>query len=326
MDLIKAVPDQYKKYDVGFDKDDLNEYIRVLIAFFHSEFAPKAVLREAQKISDEIQKILPECQMILGSGYPYYVLDVPGVEVPIPEYDRFFGSILGGKVANLDHKFSCPQCVRENSIENFKPFCENCRISVKAFDIIQALPDVDIILVVPEVTEQMKEVVKNYILNNYYNADEDLERAINDTRNFMLSVISGKTENAYHLHPDVMFITERKIREIYESISRGNLKDTDVEFVAFHKNWTTYLDHFAEDLFLSRPHAPLYTKNSELWEYMEMKVSEYVHLGHGVESILEDYLGYLQEFTNGKNYRIATSSQQMRNGVLRRIKSYWHKY
>lgn len=242
----------------------------------------------------------------------------------IPEYRRFFGAI-SSKIDALGDGCSCPNCIRTNDPDTIRPFCNPCESPITAFDLIRSLPDLDIIAVVDEFSQEAEDCVENGLaLHGYEPVDSALDNAIIDAQNFMNRVLSSNaSRDKGKLGIDVFFLRTNDYINAFSAVAEGNLEAATVTMRAFHKQWHDYQDSIAEDLFMSRHAPPLSTNNALLADYAQACISAYVHsAGESEHEVLTTWLTFLQSHTNGKNFRIATSSDSMIRGVVDRIQYY----
>lgn len=324
IDLYTAPPDEYLTYQTNPSKEQLLSYLDDLRDFMNHDNTPHALLAEGQLLANNLADLVPEARMVLGSGYPYYVLDLPGNR-QVPEFQRYIGEIRS-KAEELKEGLACSACMGQNQGVDLKTLCKMCGSSIKAMDVVRILPDIDAIIVTDTVDDPMLNKVKGHIDENYYVLNEDIPYALKQSQQFMHSVMkAGKGDKKFRgaIHPDVMFLTTDQFVGTYQKIAEGNLREAKVTYTAYHNGrWGQYEDPFAEDLFLSRPYSPLVFRDGSLWQFAEASVSRFVK-DRGVDQAVNEYLNYLKTETSGKNYRIASSSPVMEMGVYNRAQQYY---
>ncbi len=297
------------------------DHLDLVVRFFEHSQTPQVYLVEAERLARLIKTCVPEARLIMGSGYPYYVLDVE--DPTIPEYRRFFSEIKR-KAELLGDYFACPSCVTVNSPLSLRSFCSPCKTPLNAMDVLRSRPDIDLIMVVDQYDETTQQKVENVLRDNrYYLPDRDFIISLKETDEFMRSVLKDDPEDQRKgsLHPDVYFLRTDDYRRAYQTIGDGDLERAKVQYLALRRKWTVYRDDFAEDLFMSRHYPPFTIRDEELYSFAQQQTAKFAQ-SRTLEEVYNRFMNFLKHGTDGKNYRIATSSPYIMAAIRKRIEAY----
>ena len=307
-------PTWYAQYNHnGFPKANLLYYLNLLPAYFKHPSTPEFSLAQSIHWGNLLAQNFANYELIIGSGYPYYVLDIQNKH--IPEYDRFFGEMYT-KAQNLQHDWACPACVREHPRDNFDEYCAPCQSPFKALDMFYSLPDIDLLLVLDDISEPILEEIEQVVFNisGFEKPDTDLETAIKNLQYTMEAMLENKPDG--FLRPDIFVLTKATYIQAYEQLAKGNLLGTNTDLIALHNVWVPFATNLATD-FLITGQRLLQTKNHELEAYGEECVQKFV-AGFSTEEIIDKYMDLWTNYYP-KNYRIMTSSPSILAGIREKI-------
>lgn len=307
-------PHWYTQYNQrGFPKEKLLHYLRLLPPYFKHPHTPQFALQQALNWGNLLAQKLPSYDLIIGSGYPYYVLDIN--DHHIPEYDRFFTE-MAHKAEKLEGDWACPACVREHPRGNFDEYCAPCQSPFKALDMFYSLPDIDLLLVLPEISDSILQEIEPIVfqLSGFEKPDEDLETAVKNLQHTMETVLANKSGG--FLRPDVFVLSQATYLQAYEQLAYGNLLATNTDLWALHNIWVPFPTNLATD-FLVTGQRILHSQNPPLLTFAQECVQKFVSK-FSAEEIMNQFLT-LWATHYPKNYRIITSSAAISAGVKQKF-------
>lgn len=307
-------PDWHKQYEQnGFSKSVLIQYLGLLSPYFRYPATPHFALSQAQKWAKLLAEHGDSYELIIGSGYPYYVLEIE--QTHIPEYDRFFQEMLD-KAHQLEQGWACPTCVSQNPRGDFDLYCAPCQSPFKALDIFYSLPDVDLLIVVETITEEVLQQIETTLFHRsgFVKPDTDLAKAVTELQQTMENMLYGQPNG--FLRPDTFVLTIADYIQTHEQLAAGNLVTTQTSLLALHNIWLPYPTHLATDLFITGGNF-LHVKNEKVAHYAQECIQKFVAT-FSTEQILNQFIAIWKEL-NPKNHRILTSSPPILQGIRQKI-------
>lgn len=304
----------HKQYEPnGFSKSALIHYLELLSPYFRHQATPHFALSQAQNWANLLIKYSNNYELIIGSGYPYYVLDLPNSH--IPEYDRFFQEMLD-KAQQLTDGWACPACVQHNPRGDFDLYCAPCLSPFKALDIFYSLPDVDLLIVVETITEELLQQIETTLFHRsgFAKPDTDLARGIAELQQTMEKMLNNQMGG--FLRPDTFVLTIEDYIQVHEQLATGKVPAFFTSLLALHNIWLPYPTHLATDLFITGG-TFLHIKNNQIAHYAQSCLHKFV-ANLSTEQILNQFLAIWKE-SNPKNHRILTSSPAILQGVRQKI-------
>ncbi len=329
--IKEARPYSYQLFEhqSTVDKKFLRDYLDNLTAFFRSPETPDKMYEMATQIAEEIGAELSP-RMVILSGFPTYVLDIPDKSKRIvPEFDRYYATKYN-KTDLMEGGLPCPACIRTNELNNFFPFCNSCKAPFKVRDMIELFPDLDIIVTLdkfdPETLAQQMDEFR--IQHGYPSSYDNYEESLHKTLKFMQSCNAGTwdmTDARQSVKLDLIAIQTDELLKGYQKIGNGQINTSIPLHIHRNNQMVLYPDNLGTELFISRHLRPIYIDEnaSHIFQQMEYETGRYVQgTGNTVEEVYDTYLNNLQkEYV--KNYNIISSSPELRTALQTRIAKYF---
>lgn len=322
MDIV--LPEAYKKYTENtINKRFLELYIPNLIKFYKNKQTPIFLQELAKKVAKDSSEYFEDLAFVIQSGYPTCVMDIDPQYRNIPEYERFYTEKLN-KTQNIEKGVPCFNCINENKLESFFPFCKTCLTPFGIRDVIELYPDIDIILVfkdlsdIENLSERLEKFREKYgyisSKENYKNKLINLSNVLSADNYTWESILSA-------IKIDILIVDVDSVKNAYKDISEGNINSKIKLLINKNNKFVEYEDNLATELFISQYQKPLFINNKyeELADYIEYcKHSFAKKLGPNPLSMYIDILknNYI------KNYNIIISSQSLKDALKIRINKY----
>lgn len=317
--------DGYLYHKPSLTKEDLMALLHSIELFYQNPQTPQLCLETARTTAALITENIPQVQAIMGSGYPYYMVDPP-IASPPEEFLRYLAVELMPKAAHSnDIGFTCPDCLKKNLPAHLSILCEHCSASFQAIDMFRVLPDIDMILVLDKLTiETAAPVAQALDALDLFHGNEDLDKIIFRTDTYIKSVLNNTPPDRHTggLHTELLLTDVPTLDKSFKSIAQGDLKQAGICYITRRypkrSSWFFYHDEFAEDIFLSGP--TFLVDKIGLKQRLQNAVSRFTHLEDS-QTVYDRYLQFLQHHTDAKYYRLITSSPRQNQAVKARIEA-----
>lgn len=302
------------------DAEEFLKYLHLLASWYEQPEVPILLLNLARERARLLFEGIPEVLLAVGSGYPYYAISNNPNDVTtytVPEFSRYFSTVI-----------------EETSRKNVQG---NLRIGKKQGDmswnqIFRCIPDLDIFIIVNDVTEQVKRNIEQVLMQwPFINPSASPQQAIKISYDFLNDFLKQDMSRLSiaesPIRTDLLLATAEEFDRAFKEISKGNLTGSRVSVKAYGhdgKNWVEYNDVLAEDLFTARSLAPLFAgqEGEKLFQKWWDQIKKYVERFENTEEVFSSWIEFLKENTNGKNSRIICSSEPIKEEMKRRIDAF----
>jgi hypothetical protein len=262
--------------------------------------------------AQEVMKAVPAAVLVVGSGYPYYALGVSDTKVP--EFRRYFTQFS----VSLRERFASGRVYFSR---------DGSESSLSEKGIFRLFPDIDLFVIVPDVSEVVKEQLEGLLgAWSEANPNQHTLGVFHDIFNYlqvqrMYPELSHSSLRLPPIRTDLLLATVDEFDGAYAAIGRGDLPGSSIRVLAHHQEWENYIDVIAEDLWTARCQEPLSAAGpgAAIFQRWKERIQAYAAGFPTSDAVFVDWNSFLTNHTSGKNWRIVNSSHAITTEMKERI-------
>ncbi len=218
------------------------------------------MLREANQAAEALRQT-PGVVAVLGTGHPFYAIDVSGEPIEVAEIGDFL-AMTRAKVqadAQRNHdKWPCTSCEIHRPKPDLKQLCKPCDlVQFRPRDLFKALPDLDLFVVVGEHSGETEARVEARMRSlGYQQSDISIAEGIRRSREVVGALVAGHVPRE-KLPIDIHLVSKEDFLAGMRRIVDGG-KDVLIHERALRMGWGDELMNLAFDLTFSMTEIGMY--------------------------------------------------------------------
>lgn len=284
-----------------------------------------ALLKKSRSIAYQISKI-EGVQAVIGTGYPFYIFSPDSNEIVVSDgIAGFIDKVRKKLIPSLETQpqekaWACFVCYDFNSNTSRTSItCMEChQESLKLHDLLTAMPDIDLHVVVKEGTQEQVQIGIDKI--GLVSGNRNIQNTIIQTEQFLQDTLLNKSESAYSPPVDLFILGEHEFCEElhrFPSIFYYPVGENYFEITQSYKvkryNWQQSTFCLGTDLFLG---SRLIRVNDEkllnAWKMCFNEIAKTVSFERFEECIRDLSLLY-------PRYKYFFAQEEMKNVVYRNL-------